>query len=117
MDILMALSQPHVSGGKGGVAGKHGRPGLGGSGGKGGASFSWYHSSVSGLICTGTRLTTCHVVTKPMLSITLTVSGIKCTGTKLTTCQMITEPMLSVTLTLMLRAAMVARVRRELKRK
>jgi hypothetical protein len=49
MDILIALGEHQVSGGKGGVAGKHGRPGFGGPGGKGGAPYSWCLSSVSGL--------------------------------------------------------------------
>lgn len=50
MDILIALQQPRVVGGRGGKAGKNGLPGSGGSGGAGGASHSWYHLSLSGLI-------------------------------------------------------------------
>jgi len=43
MDLLLALKQPIVQGGKGGAAGTHGTPGLGGQGGIGGGAFSWYH--------------------------------------------------------------------------
>ena len=41
MDLLLALKQPLVEGGRGGLPGKNGNPGSGGPGGAGGKSYKW----------------------------------------------------------------------------